>query len=59
MFAVGHVPEQIECFVAVVTVAIVSVDAADAPVGAGDGAELVSLGQHRHPDGADRDRDHR
>lgn len=43
MTAVGHVPVQVECFVAVVTVAIVSVDAADAPVGAGDGADLVAL----------------
>ena len=45
MSAVGHVPEQVECFVAVITVAVLAVDADDAPVGAGDGAALVSLGR--------------
>jgi hypothetical protein len=43
MFAPNHVPEPIECFVAVITVAVLSVDADDAPVGAGDGATLVEF----------------
>ena len=43
MTAPGHVPEPIECFVAVITVAVLSVDADDAPVGAGDGAELIEF----------------
>ena len=33
MFAPGHVPEPIECFVAVITVAVLSVDADEVPVG--------------------------
>jgi hypothetical protein len=41
MFAPGHVPEPIECFVANVTVAVLAVDAADAPPGSTDSAELV------------------
>jgi hypothetical protein len=44
MFAPGHVPEPIECFVANTTVAVLEVDAADAPPGSGDGAELVHFG---------------
>jgi hypothetical protein len=43
MIAPGHVPEPIECFVAVLTVAVLSVDAEDAPPGAGDGATLVEF----------------
>ena len=44
MFAPGHVPEPIECFVANTTVAVLAVDAADAPPGSADGAELVHFG---------------
>lgn len=44
MFAPGHVPEQIGCFVPVVTVGVLSVDAGDAPPGSTDHAELVAFG---------------
>jgi hypothetical protein len=43
MFAPGHVPEPIECVVAVSTVAVLSVDADDAPPGSTDHAELVTF----------------
>jgi hypothetical protein len=43
MFAPGHVPEPIECFVANVTVGVLSVAAADAPPGSADGATLVDF----------------
>jgi len=43
MYAPGHVPEPIECFVAVVTVAVLSVDADDAPPGSTDHADLVAF----------------
>lgn len=43
MYAPGHVPEDIECFVPVVTVAVLAVDAADAPPGSTDRAELVAF----------------
>ncbi len=43
MYAPGHVPEPIECFVAVQTVAVLVVDAGDAPIGSADFAELVVL----------------
>ena len=43
MFAPGHVPEPIECFVANVTVGVLSVAAADAPPGSADGAALVDF----------------
>lgn len=41
MDAPGHVPESIACYVPVVTVAVMSVAAADAPPGSTDFAELV------------------
>jgi hypothetical protein len=44
MYAPRHVPEPIECFVANVTVGVLSVAAADAPPGSADGAELVHFG---------------
>ena len=44
MFAPGHVPEPIECVVANTTVAVLAVDATDAPLGSADGAELVHSG---------------
>lgn len=44
MYAPGHVPEPIDCFVAVVTVAVLSVNAHDAPPGSTDHADLVSFG---------------
>ena len=44
MYAPGHVPEPIECFVANTTVAVLAVDAGDAPLGSADGAELVHFG---------------
>jgi len=44
MYAPGHVPEPIECFVAVLTVAVLLVDADDAPPGSTDHAELVAFG---------------
>ena len=43
MFAPGHVPEPIECFVANTTVAVLAVDADDAPPGSADGAQLVEF----------------
>ena len=43
MTAPGHVPEPIECVVAVITVAVLSVDADDVPIGAGDGATLIDF----------------
>jgi hypothetical protein len=43
MFAPGHVPEPIECFVANVTVGVVSVAAAEAPPGSADGAATVDF----------------
>ncbi len=43
MYAPGHVPEPIECVVAVLTVAVLSVNAAAVPVGAADHAELVAF----------------
>lgn len=43
MYAPGHVPEPIECFVAVVTVAVLSVDADEAPPGSTDHAELIAF----------------
>jgi hypothetical protein len=43
MFAPGHVPEPIECFVANVTVGVLAVAAADAPPGSADGAVLVEF----------------
>jgi hypothetical protein len=53
MFAPGHVREPIECFVANVTVAVLGVDAADAPPGAADSAALVHFGfvGSEHPGG--------
>ena len=44
MYAPGHVPEPIECFVANMTVAVLAVDAGNAPPGSADGAELVHFG---------------
>jgi hypothetical protein len=43
MFAPGHVPEPIECVVAVSTVAVLSLDADDAPPGSTDHADLVTF----------------
>jgi hypothetical protein len=43
MFAPGHVPEPIECVVAVRTIAVLSVDAVDAPPGSTDHADLVTF----------------
>jgi hypothetical protein len=43
MFAPGHVPEPIECFVANVTVGVLSVAADEAPPGSADGATLVDF----------------
>jgi len=43
MNAPGHIPEPIECFVAVQTVAVLLVDADDAPIGSTDFAELVAF----------------
>ena len=43
MFAPGHVPEPIECFVANVTVGVLAVAAADAPPSSADGATLVDF----------------
>ena len=43
MFAPGHVPEPIECVLAVSTVAVLSVDADDAPPGSTDHADLVTF----------------
>ena len=55
MFAPGHVPEPIECFVANVTVAVLAVDAADAPPGSADGAELVDFAVRRGRQSGRRD----
>ncbi len=44
IFAPGHVEEEIECFAANTTVAVLQVDADDAPPGSADGAELVHFG---------------
>lgn len=41
MYAPGHIPEPIECLVAVQTVAVLVVDLDDAPIGSADFAELV------------------
>lgn len=43
LYAPGHVPEPIECVVAVVTVAVVSVTADEAPAGSTDRADLVDF----------------
>ena len=43
MFAPGHVPAPIECFAANTTVAVLAVDAEDAPPGSADGADLVEF----------------
>jgi hypothetical protein len=43
MTAPRHVPEPIECVVAVTTVAVLSVDAADVPPGSTDHADLVAF----------------
>jgi len=43
MHTPGHIPEPIECFVAVQTVAVLLVDADDAPIGSTDFAELVAF----------------
>lgn len=54
MYAPGHVAEPIECFAPVVTVAVLSVDADDAPPGSTDDAELVAFEfvGHEVPEGA-------
>ncbi len=43
MYAVDPVQNQVECFVAVDTVAVLAVDPADVPVGAADSADLVAF----------------
>ena len=43
MYAPGHVPEPIECVVAVVTIAVLEVSADEAPAGSTDLAELVEF----------------
>jgi hypothetical protein len=43
MFAPGHVPEPVECFVANITVGVLSVAADEAPPGSADGAQLVDF----------------